>query len=196
MALAGVGVDIVDIARMERILSRTPAFARRVFTEDERAYCEHCARPAAHYAARFAAREAVLKALGTGFARGVGLADVSVVRDHAGRPQAHLVGRAQEIAREQGVLEVAISLSLTHEVAVANAVAVTEESRPRLDEAPDPRRELAKSFREARSVIDELERVEAEQVGTRAEGEEPAAGQRDMDETDEATLPATSQEEE
>ena len=165
MALAGVGVDIVEIARMERTLRRTPAFRRRVFTDDERAYCERCARPAEHYACRFAAREAVLKALGTGFSRGVGLGDVSVARSGSGRPVAVLAGRAAEIASEQGVLEVAISLSLTREVAVANAVAVTQGARPQVDAVPDPAKGLAASFREARSVIAELERAQEETTG-------------------------------
>ena len=70
MALAGIGVDMLEISRMERVMRRRPSFLRRVFTDDERAYCERCARPAEHYAARFAAREAVLKALGCGFAEG------------------------------------------------------------------------------------------------------------------------------
>lgn len=67
MAEAGIGVDIVEIARMERIMRDTPGFFPRMFTEEERQYCEASARPAAHYACRFAAREAVLKALGVGF---------------------------------------------------------------------------------------------------------------------------------
>ena len=65
MALAGVGVDILEIARMERALERTPRVAERAFTPEEREYCERAARPAERYAARWAAREAVLKALGT-----------------------------------------------------------------------------------------------------------------------------------
>ena len=145
MALAGVGVDIVEIARMERILERTPRFARRVFTDEERAYCESTARPAAHYACRFAAREATLKALGCGFAPGVRFDDVSVSTDASGRPRVELRGRVAQVAREKGVLSVAVSLSFTREMAVAKQ--------------RDPRRELAESFREARSVIDELERV-------------------------------------
>ena len=92
MAEAGIGVDIVEIPRMERILKRTPSFAERVFTEEERAYCDASARPAAHYASRFAAREAVLKALGTGFSEGIGRKDVSVSRDERGRPVAILTG--------------------------------------------------------------------------------------------------------
>ncbi len=160
MALAGIGVDILEIARMEKVLDRRPNFARRVFTEEERAYCDRMARPGKHYAARFAAREAVLKALGTGFSQGIGFADVSVARNEAGRPEAVLTGRAQEIALEQGVREVALSLSYTHDVAVANAVAMTDEVRPKVEERPDPKAELQASFRAARSVLDELERVE------------------------------------
>lgn len=164
MPLAGVGVDIVDIARMQRAMDRTPAFVRRVFTDEERAYCEHRARPAEHYAGRFAAREAVLKALGTGFSGGVGLRDVSVTLDETGRPEAVLSGKVAQIASDKGVLEVAISISFTHDVAVANAVAVTDDVRPRQDIEFDPRREMDASFREARSLIDELERVQDEEL--------------------------------
>lgn len=160
MALAGIGVDMVEIARMEKVLARRPNFVTRVFTKEERTYCDRMARPAQHYAARFAAREAVLKALGTGFSQGIGFADVSVVRNEMGQPQAQLAGRAAEVAVERGVREVALSLSYTHDVAVANAVAVTDEVRPQQEQRPDPRAELRKSFREARSVLDELERVE------------------------------------
>ncbi len=163
MALAGIGVDMVEIARMEKILVRRPNFAKRVFSEEERAYCDRMARPAQHYAARFAAREAVLKALGTGFSQGIGFADVSVARNEAGQPQAKLSGRAREVADEQGVREVALSISYTHEIAVANAVAVTDDVRPRAEAKPDPKADLRKSFREARSLLDELERVETDE---------------------------------
>lgn len=71
MALAGIGVDMLEIARMQQAIERRPHFIRRMFTDAERAYCERTARPAEHYAARFAAREAVLKALGTGFSSGI-----------------------------------------------------------------------------------------------------------------------------
>ncbi len=161
MSLAGVGVDIVDVKRMEKTLKRTPAFAKRIFTDSERHYCEHKARPAEHYAARFAAREAVLKALGTGFSGGVGLRDVSVVRADSGKPVVHLEGKVKEIADEQGVIEIALSLSTTREVAVANAVAVTEESKPHIEEPQeDAAKLLAKSFRNACSVLDELDSMQ------------------------------------
>ena len=160
MALAGIGVDMLEIARMQRALDERPYFIRRLFTEDERMYCEHTARPAEHYAGRFAAREAVLKALGLGFGNGVGIGDVSVMRDDSGRPHTLLAGRAAEVAREQGVREVALSISHTHDVAVANAVAVTDVVRPKPDEKEDAAKALAVSFKEARSVIAELERVQ------------------------------------
>ena len=169
MALAGIGVDMVEIARMEKVLERRPNFVKRVFTKAERSYCDRLARPAQHYAARFAAREAVLKALGTGFSQGIGLTDVSVANNDAGRPEVVLVGRAQEVAHDLGIREVALSISYTHDVAVANAVAMTDEVRPRKEERPDPKEELRASFRAARSVIDELERVE-EQREFEAEG--------------------------
>ena len=177
MATAGIGVDMLEIARMEGVLARRPNFARRVFTGEERAYCDRSARPAEHYAARFAAREAVLKALGTGFSDGIGLRDVSVARDDAGRPRAVLTGRAAEVARELGVREIALSISHTHDVAVANAIAVTDDVRPASDERADAARALATSFKEARSILDELERVqegELNELDDRLPGEKDA----------------------
>ena len=94
MAVAGIGVDIVEIERMRAILERTPRFKQRVFTETEQEYCDKRSNPAASYAACFAAREAVLKALGTGFS-GMGLKDVSVDHDDRGKPLAILTGKAQ-----------------------------------------------------------------------------------------------------
>ncbi len=155
---AGIGVDMLEIARMERVIKRRPSFLKRVFTDEERAYCDSCARPAEHYAARFAAREAVLKALGTGFSEGISFKDVSVTNDEWGKPIAVLSGRAAEVAAERGVQEVALSLSHTRDVAVANAVLVTEDVRPKVEERQDPAQELLASFKAARTVIDELER--------------------------------------
>ena len=155
---AGIGVDMLEIARMGRVIKRRPSFLKRVFTDEERAYCDSCARPAEHYAARFAAREAVLKALGTGFSEGIGFKDVSVTNDEWGKPIAVLSGRAAEVAAERGVQEVALSLSHTRDVAVANAVLVTEDVRPKVEERQDPAQELLASFKAARTVIDELER--------------------------------------
>ena len=160
MAEAGIGVDIVEISRMKSILEKTPSFARRVFTEEECAYCD-ASSPAAHYASRFASREAVLKALGTGFSQGVGRKDVSVTRDNLGKPKAVLSGRALKIAQELGVVEVALSITLTGDLAVANAIAITEDARPKpKEEKVSTKERVAQTFKEARSVLDELEQLQ------------------------------------
>ena len=125
----GLGVDIVEIERMRKILKRSPAFARKVFSAEECRYCDATAQPAVHYATRFAAKEAVLKALGTGFSQGIGVRDVEVRRTSKGRPYAVLTGRAKQVAQALGVRELPLSLSYTHTDAVACAMAITEGSR-------------------------------------------------------------------
>lgn len=165
MAKVGIGVDIMEVARVERALARHPRLAERVFTAEERAYCDSCAHPAEHYAGRWAAREAVVKALGTGFTGGVGLRDVWVELDETGAPHARLSGRAAEVAEAQGVREVALSISHMREVAVANAIAVTDEARPRPVARPDAERELRASFREARALLDEVDELERARPG-------------------------------
>lgn len=153
----GLGVDIVEIERMRRILARTPNFRLRMFSEDERAYCDAKAAPEVHYATRFAAKEAVLKALGTGFTRGISPRDIEVKRTSKGRPYVALTGRAREVAREAGVRELPISLSFTHTEAVACAMAITEESIRASEKRVDPMAELAQQFKEARTLLDEMD---------------------------------------
>lgn len=153
----GLGVDIVEIDRMKRILKRTPSFAEKVFSEDERKYCRSKAHPEAHFATRFAAKEAVLKALGTGFSEGIGPRDVEVGRTSKGRPYAILKRRAKEIADGYGVIELPLSLSYTHNEAIACAMAITEESVRVTEERVDPMEELAQQFKQARSLLDEIE---------------------------------------
>ena len=153
----GLGVDIVEIARMRAILARTPNFRERVFSEEERAYCDGTASPEVHVATRFAAKEAVVKALGTGFSRGIGVRDIEVRRNAKGRPYVVLSGRAKEIAREQGVRELPVSLSFTHAEAVACAMAITEDSLRAAEKRVDPMEELSRQFKEARSMLDELD---------------------------------------
>jgi holo-[acyl-carrier protein] synthase len=155
VSVLGLGVDIVEIDRMKLALERTPRIRERIFSEEERWYCEHKAKPWVHYAMRFAAKEAVLKALGTGFS-GMRFTDVEVVRENNGRPVPKLSGRAAERAGELGVVEMHLSLSFTHSTAVASAVAITEDARPRKDERPDPKAQLAASFKEARALLDEV----------------------------------------
>ncbi len=152
----GLGVDIVEIERMRGILKRVPSFSERVFSPAERAYCDRKSNSATHYALRFAAKEAVVKALGTGFSEGISVRDIEVERAKNGRPLAKLSGRAQEIASEQGVRELSISLSYTHTDAVACAMAVTDAAVRASEKRKDPMEELTKQFKEVRGMLDEL----------------------------------------
>lgn len=153
----GLGVDIVEIERMRRILDRTPSFARKVFTQGEQDYCNAKANPATHYAARFAAKEAVCKALGTGIlTHGITMHDVEVVRDSRGKPAVALHGAAARVAADQGVVDVPLSLTYTHSVAVANAVAITKESQAEREKHRDVKAELAQQFKELRGMLDDL----------------------------------------
>lgn len=161
----GLGVDIVEIERMRAILERSPAFARKVFSCEECCYCDATAMPEVHYATRFAAKEAVLKALGTGFSRGIGPRDVEVRRTSKGRPYAVLSGRAREVARELGVRELPLSLSYTHTDAVACAMAITEDAVRVQEQRVDPMEELARQFKEARTMLDDLPAAPAPAAG-------------------------------
>jgi len=120
--IAGLGVDICEIARMGRALERHPTLRERVFTPEEIAYCDSRARPAESYAGRFAAREAVIKALG-GY-RERGWRDISVTRAPTGAPAIRLEGNAKRRADVLGVTSVLISFTHERSSAVAFAVAV------------------------------------------------------------------------
>lgn len=155
----GLGVDIVEIARMKTILERTPCFVEKVYSDEERVYCRSKANPEVHFATRFAAKEAVVKALGTGFSCGIGVRDIEVRRSAKGRPYVVLSGRAKEVAHDQGVRELPLSLSFTHTEAVACAMAITEESVRATEKRVDPMEELARQFKEARRMLDEFDAV-------------------------------------
>jgi holo-[acyl-carrier protein] synthase len=120
--IVGLGVDICEIARMERALSRHPTMRERVFTPSEIAYCESKARPAESYAGRFAAREATIKALG-GY-RGKRWLDISVGRAPSGAPSIVLDGPAKLRADSLGVARVLVTFTHEKTNAVAFAVAV------------------------------------------------------------------------
>ena len=122
MEIVGLGVDICEIARVERAIERHPTFRDRVFTPEEIAYCDSKARPAESYAGRFAAREATVKALG-GY-RGRRWQDVSVSRDPSGAPSIRLDGNAKRRADALGVTQVLITFTHEKTNAVAFAVAI------------------------------------------------------------------------
>ena len=124
MEIAGLGVDICEISRMERALARHPTMRARVFTPEEIAYCDGKARPAESFAGRFAAREAVIKALG-GY-RGRHWQDISVTRRPSGAPAITLAGNAERRADALGISRVLITFTHEKTNAVAFAVAVTD----------------------------------------------------------------------
>lgn len=121
----GLGVDIVEVERIERAVARWgDAFVRRVYTSRE---IDRVAGPGVlgqRLAARFAAKEAVMKALGVGW-RDLAWREIEITNDPLGRPIVHLHGAARRIADERGISDVLVALSHTHDHAVANAVAVS-----------------------------------------------------------------------
>src|ERR671918_1105313 len=127
MNATGVGVDLVEVARVRRMLADKGAHVfDRLLTPAEAAYCRSRAEPEEHVAVRLAAKEAVYKALqGTAAARGIGWRDIEVTRTPEGRPDVLLSGPAAARAAELGVKQILLSLSHTHEAAVAVAVVVT-----------------------------------------------------------------------
>lgn len=121
--IRGIGTDIVEISRVEKAVSKA-AFRERVYTEAERAYCESRGKQkTASYAARFAGKEAVLKALGTGL-RGGTLHDIEILPDELGAPQVTLKGYFATLARRKSVSHIWVSLS--HSQAYATAQCVVE----------------------------------------------------------------------
>lgn len=119
----GVGLDFVEVPRMAEVIERQgELFLRRVFTEKERAYCADKREPAPFYAARFAAKEAVSKAFGTGIGGEIGLLDIEVDHHENGAPLVRLLGRGAELALKRGVTEVLISLTHTSFMAGASVV--------------------------------------------------------------------------
>jgi holo-[acyl-carrier protein] synthase len=121
--VVGVGVDVVDIERFRGVLARTPALRERLFTDAEHAYVAPRLDPIPSLAARFAAREAVMKALGLGLGA-FGFHEVSVHVANGGAPSLIVTGRAAELAAERGVS--ALHLSLSHDGPVAIAVVVAD----------------------------------------------------------------------
>jgi holo-[acyl-carrier protein] synthase len=123
MNLLGVGTDLVEIERFRLAMQRRERLPERLFSDDERAYGFRHRDPAPRFAARFAAKEAVMKALGVGLGA-FKLRDVEVVRQRSGAPVIALYGKAAELAAAQGVTEWRLSLTHTDLVAMAVAIAL------------------------------------------------------------------------
>ena len=121
--IVGVGTDLAEVERVRAMLEKySDAFLNRTFTRSEIDYCSKKALAHMHYTARFAAKEAMAKALGTGFADGVSLKDLSVEIDEKGAPHAVVCGRAKEIMESMGGSKMLVSISHTKQFASAVAV--------------------------------------------------------------------------
>ncbi len=121
MTVIGIGIDLVDVDRFRTSIKRTPTMIARMFTEDERAYAEAANDPTERYAVRFAAKEAVMKAMGVGLGA-FGFHDVSVRRAESGAPSLEVSGPAAELAVERGIGM--WQVSLTHTASSAGAFVV------------------------------------------------------------------------
>ena len=127
MNVVAHGVDLVDCKRIAESIERFgDRFLTRVFTERELAYCRGRKRELEHLAGRFAAKEAVLKVLGTGWSGGISWTDIEVVNTASGKPEVTLTGRCREIADEQGLSSILISISHIETHAIASAIASAE----------------------------------------------------------------------
>jgi holo-[acyl-carrier protein] synthase len=121
--IIGMGIDVAEVRRIREVIeSQKERFLRRVFTEMEVEYCEQFKNKFERYAARFAAKEAAMKALGTGWSRGVRWVDLEVVRQRGGRPTMALKGEARKIADKLGVKSIALSITHTADQAFAQVI--------------------------------------------------------------------------
>jgi holo-[acyl-carrier protein] synthase len=126
LLIFGVGTDIIEVQRVEEKLIRTGSLKTKLFTPTEIAYCESKHRPAMHYAARFAAKEAFLKAMGTGWTGGHKFSDIEVVNNALGKPELFVYGKVREFCAAKGITGMQVSLS--HIKDLAKAVVVLEKS--------------------------------------------------------------------
>ncbi len=122
MSIVGIGIDVVDVARMRETIARTPSICERCFTIAERAYAERARDSAERFAVRFAAKEAVMKAMGLGLGA-FGFHDVEVVRAADGVPSLLISGDAARLADERGITRWHLSLTHTETTAAAYVIA-------------------------------------------------------------------------
>ena len=120
----GIGTDIIEVARIEKITAKGPQYLETIFTEKERDYCEAKARKSEHYAGRYAAKEAFLKALGSGWRDGLAFCDIEIINDELGKPQIFLHGEVKKYFDQHQIRH--ISTSISHVKAMAIAVVVLE----------------------------------------------------------------------
>lgn len=124
--IVGIGTDIVTVSRMAEKLTRGNGFKEKVFAPVEVAYCEAKANPAQHYAARFAAKEAFAKAMGTGWHGQCEITDLVIVNNQANKPEFRFEPAVQQLVNQLGIVRCHLSMSHTSEYATANVILETE----------------------------------------------------------------------
>lgn len=117
----GIGIDIVEVNRIEQMAKEHEGFLTRVYTEHEITYCTKKKNQYQHFAARFAAKESVFKALGVGWGRDIKWTDVEVVNDSLGKPRINAYGGVKKLMEQKGISEILVSLSHVSQYAVASA---------------------------------------------------------------------------
>jgi holo-[acyl-carrier protein] synthase len=134
MAIVGIGTDVVECLRIGRMIERHgELFLTRVYTEREIRYCQERKRATEHFAGRWAAKEAVLKCLGTGWRRGIAWTDLEIRNDSAGKPSIFLCGAAKEIAQNLHIADILVSISHCRAYAIAYGVAIGEAATDSLE---------------------------------------------------------------
>jgi holo-[acyl-carrier protein] synthase len=127
MPIVGHGIDLVEIERIEKVWRDHPdRFLDRILTPAERAYCERHKNPLPHIAGRFAAKEAILKVLGTGWRGQIAWTDIDIANDEAGQPHVRLSGHTAQIAASKGIQRILLSISHAEKYASASAIGVAE----------------------------------------------------------------------
>ncbi len=115
----GVGTDIIELDRVAQLVARGRQYLQTIFTENEIEYCESRARKAEHYAVRFAAKEATLKALSCGWRDGLGFSDIEVLDDPQGKPQVTVQGKVRDLFEKNRIKRTFVSLSHSRQNAIA-----------------------------------------------------------------------------
>ncbi len=115
----GIGTDIIEVSRIHAVMEKDIGFRDKIFTSGEITYCETKRHKYENYAARFSAKEAFMKAIGTGWRFGIRFADIEVYHDEFGKPMIRLYGKAEELGKIEGISKIHVSLSHVKEMAIA-----------------------------------------------------------------------------
>jgi len=121
----GIGTDIIEVERIQKVMERDIGFRDKIFTPHEIEYCEKMRHKYQHYAGRFSAKEAFLKAIGTGWRYGIRFGDIEVTHDELGKPEINTYGKAKEWVESESVSNIHVSLSHLKEMATAVVVIET-----------------------------------------------------------------------